>query len=159
MKGNYSKKNVTYYVSTVKNQSEKGGMLVYKIVLEFSFPLNINTYREASIIKPTEAPWIFEHFPFEEPQYFIDRPEEGPAPHFLFANFRNKSYLLVSYLGDGNFGIGLGRSEGKFRELGRFEMPFTIEVIEKFGIEDCPFPKLQRRLQRLIRPASGFLFG
>lgn len=88
-------------------------VFIYRIILEPEHPLDIWSYRDAPVINLDDAHFIWETFPFEEPEVFEEEPELGPAPHIVFGNLQNRLLLMLSYRGKGNFDVTLSESKGK----------------------------------------------
>ena len=107
-------------------------MFIYRIILEPKFPLDIWSFKDAPVINQDDAHFIWETFPFEEPEVFIEEPELGPPPHILFGNLRSKLILMLSYKGDGNFDLTLAESKGESWQKENIDRRGTRNMLETF---------------------------
>jgi hypothetical protein len=76
--------------------------------------MDIWSFRDAPKIGKDDAFLIWETFPFEEPEIFIEEPELGPPPHIIFGNLRTRLLLMLSYRGKDQFDLTLCESQGEF---------------------------------------------
>ncbi len=137
-------------------------MFIYKIVLELNLPLDIWEYRTAHPIPLDEALWIYDGFPFEEPAFYQQYPEDGPPPNILFANLKNRCFLIVQYQGKGTHNLLLAESNGKFQLTNGHSIQEVKNAIKVFWQGQKNYRQLcrdfSRRFKWLPNPKS-FMSG
>ena len=122
-------------------------MFVYRIILEPAFPLDIWNYRDAPVINQDDAHFIWETFPFEEPEIFIEEPDLGPPPHILFGNLGNRLLLLLSYRGNGHFDATLAESKGTYWMKEDLDRRSIRQMLDTFWLAEQSPRKIKQEFQ------------
>ncbi len=123
-------------------------MYIYHIILEFDLPLDTLKFRTAPALEVREAIWMVDSFPFEEPSYFEQFPDEGPPPHILFVNLKSDCFLLVTYEGDDHFSLTCGEDMGKHQIMSELEKQDLKEALTLFWSQDYSFKELCKELRK-----------
>lgn len=131
-------------------------MYNYHIILAFDFPFNTEAYRAAPELELREAQWILKTFPFEEPAYLMQNPDEGPAPHVLFINQDRDYYLFISYEGESRYSITLGKGKGIHHSLQDLGAREVQEAISLFWDSAVLFEDLWPKIKQVYKKYSIF---
>lgn len=131
-------------------------MFIYNIILAFDFPLDLEEYKTAPQLELKEAQWIFRTFPFEEPAYLAQHPEEGPAPHILFVNQLRDDYLLISYEGESRYQLTFGKGKGAHKILHDLGTREVKEALSLFWNHDTSFEEAWLTIQQVYQKYTFF---
>ncbi|MFK7969309.1 MAG: hypothetical protein AB8F95_03030 [Bacteroidia bacterium] len=138
-------------------------MFIYRIILEPALPLDIWSFKDAPVISQDDAHFIYETFPFEEPEIFEEEPELGPAPHIVFGSLRNSFLLMLSYKGKGHFDLTLCKSLSEHYVKKGLDRQATRNLLDRFWQSEDSIKlirsefKTQRSFIRaFIEKLSGF---
>jgi hypothetical protein len=126
-------------------------MFIYHIILEYNFPFDTEEFWTAPDLELREAQWMVRTFPFEEPEYLIQHPEEGPAPHILFVNLERDYYLLVSYEGESRYAFRFGKGKGEHRILGNLGIRELQEAVSIFWDSNVLFEDLWEKIKTVYQ--------
>lgn len=122
-------------------------MFTYQIILEYNFPFDTEEFWAAPDLELREAHWMIRTFPFEEPEYLLQHPEEGPAAHILFVNLNRDYYLLISYEGESRYAIHFGKGKGEHHTMENLGIRELQEAVSFFWDSNALFEELWEKIK------------